>query len=273
MNTLYHDFQKSKVIIIFDIDFSLCYNFFMEKIVIKRYDSLKSTNITAKELAENNAPEGTIVVANHQTQGYGRYKRSFFSPEDTGLYFSLILRPQCTPEASLLITTAAAVAVAEAIETLTGKNAQIKWVNDIIIEGKKVCGILTEGSLSSEGNLRYAILGIGVNISEPKLGFPCEIKDIAGAISNKDIKEDLLNETLTNFAKYYNDLLSNTHYSEYRRRSCVLGKEVQVTREEKHFTALATDIDTNYNLVLQFADKHTQTLNCGEISVKVTNND
>ena len=135
--------------------------------------STDSTNTRIRVLAEDGAPEGTVVVAAAQTAGRGRSGKSFLSPAGTGLYMSILLRPALTMGDSLLITTAAAVAVSRAIERVAGCEAKIKWVNDVYVDEKKVCGILTEGALDLEnGGLRYAILGIGINICPPDGGFP-----------------------------------------------------------------------------------------------------
>ena len=142
-----------------------------------------STNTLLKAQAEQGAPEGTVLIAESQTAGKGRLGRHFTSPPGTGIYFSLLLRPHCTAEKSLFITTTAAVAVCEAIEQVTGLNPQIKWVNDVYLNEKKVCGILTEASVDFEnGGLNWAVLGIGINIAVPEEGFPEEIRSIAGAI-------------------------------------------------------------------------------------------
>ena len=140
-----------------------------------------STNTLLKAQAEQGAPEGTVLIAESQTAGKGRLGRHFTSPPGTGIYFSLLLRPHCTAEKSLFITTTAAVAVCEAIEQVTGLNPQIKWVNDVYLNEKKVCGILTEASVDFEnGGLNWAVLGIGINIAVPEEGFPEEIRSIAG---------------------------------------------------------------------------------------------
>ena len=126
---------------------------------IYQYDTLPSTNQTAIEMAAEGAPEWTVVVAKHQSAGRGRLDRKFYSPEGTGLYMSIILRPRIPPSQALKITAAAAVGVAETLESTFGVRPQIKWVNDILVEGKKVCGILTESRLSGT-DLAFAVLGI-----------------------------------------------------------------------------------------------------------------
>ena len=147
------------------------------------YDHLPSTNQTAREMAADGALDGTVVLAHKQSAGRGRLGRSFFSPDGTGLYMSLILRRDLTAADALRLTPMAAVATAEAIEDMVGHKVDIKWVNDIYLDQKKVCGILTEGSVDpTSGRLAYAVIGIGVNITPPDGGFPEEIRQVAGAI-------------------------------------------------------------------------------------------
>ena len=132
---------------------------------------MDSTNTLVKHLAEQGGREGMVVIAQHQTAGKGRLGRSFYSPKGTGLYLSILLRPKFSAQEALSITTAAAVAVAEAVDQVTGKEggeAKIKWVNDVYYRYRKVCGILTEASIDFEtGGLHYAVLGIGVNLTPP----------------------------------------------------------------------------------------------------------
>ncbi len=133
-----------------------------------------STNDFLKEKAASGAPEGYVVTAGSQTAGKGRTGRSFFSPADTGVYLSLLLRPaRYTPQQAVRLTTMAAVAACEAVSELTGEQAMIKWVNDIFLHGRKVSGILTEAALSLEsGFLDFAVLGVGFNVYPPRGGFP-----------------------------------------------------------------------------------------------------
>ena len=125
-------------------------------------DSVTSTNTLLKQIAEHGGAEGMVLIAHQQTQGKGRLGRAFFSPKGTGLYLSVLLRPRFSAEEALSITTAAAVAVAQAIDAVTGEYPQIKWVNDVYLRGRKVCGILTEAAVDFESSgLHYAILEIG----------------------------------------------------------------------------------------------------------------
>ncbi|MBO4831388.1 MAG: biotin--[acetyl-CoA-carboxylase] ligase, partial [Oscillospiraceae bacterium] len=197
-----------------------------ERIEVSR--CVSSTLDVAKKLAEQGAPEGTVIIAQEQTAGRGRRGRKFFSPRDTGVYISILLRPALPAERAVLITTATAVAACDAIESVTGVSAGIKWVNDIFVSGKKVSGILTEASYSMEsGCLDYAALGIGLNVYPPKGGFPEEIAGTAGSILRSrqpDARSRLAAAFVRRFMEIYADLDSAGFVDEYRRRSVVIGK-------------------------------------------------
>ncbi len=237
---------------------------------VKYYECLPSTNETAKEFAANGAEEGTVIVANHQTAGRGRLGRNFFSP-DSGLYFSIVLRPSLNIEESLLITTAAAVAVCRAIETVTKQTALIKWVNDIFVNNKKVCGILCESSLKAGTNqLEYAILGIGINVTTPKDGFPAEISKIAGTLTEEtenNIKNELFTEIITEFFSIYTTLTKKEFLPEYNRRMLLIGKTVSVCTAQGEKEVKVLGIDSNFGLKVQFADGSVSTLSSGEVTI------
>ncbi|MEA5033046.1 MAG: biotin--[acetyl-CoA-carboxylase] ligase [Sphaerochaeta sp.] len=147
------------------------------------HESIGSTNGEAKRLALGGAPHGTVVVAGRQTEGRGRNGKSFFSPSDSGLYVSVLLRPELDTAMALRVTSGAAVAVCRAIERMCDRRAGIKWVNDILIDSLKVCGILTEGISGFEtGRIESLVVGIGVNHTIPPQGFPQELQGIAGAL-------------------------------------------------------------------------------------------
>ena len=142
-----------------------------------------STNDLAKALAKEGASEGTVVVAAEQTAGRGRLGRSFHAPAGLGLYFSLILRPQCPPEQLLHLTCAAAVAACDSVERCAGFRPQIKWTNDLVVEGHKLGGILTELSVNSKtGLVEWAVIGIGINCGHSKEDFPPELQDMATSL-------------------------------------------------------------------------------------------
>ena len=152
-----------------------------DNLTVEVYKEVTSTNTLLKQRSQSGAPHGLVIAAESQTSGRGRMGREFFSPDQTGVYFSILLRPTLSPSDALLITTCAAVACARALEKISGKTAQIKWVNDIYIDERKVCGILTEASFV-QGKIDFAVLGIGINLYTPDNGFPADIKDKAGSL-------------------------------------------------------------------------------------------
>ncbi len=243
------------------------------KIKLRVLEKTTSTNTLVRECANEN-DEGLVIIAGEQTMGRGRMGRSFFSPGDSGVYMSLLLKPQIKPEDAIRITTAAAVSVCRALKVLGVKDSKIKWVNDIFVENKKVCGILTESSFNTQnGMLDFAVLGVGINIYESEDGFPEEIKNIAGAVF-KERKNNLRNKFvaafLNEFFSFYKKLSLNLHLEEYKEKNFVLGKEVLVIQGEKTETAKAIDIDDNCNLVVELTDGSIKKLYSGEISVKLT---
>ena len=237
--------------------------------------SVTSTNTVLKEIAHNGEKQGYVLISESQTAGKGRLGRSFYSPNDTGIYMSILLRPKMTIEDSLLITTSAAVAVSRAIEKLCDRQAKIKWVNDVFVDGKKVCGILTESSLDFEsGRLEYAIVGIGVNISTPKNNFPDEIKNTAGGFLDNikgNVRCRLIAEILNEFNSQIDNLSSKYYLNEYKRRSLVIGKNITVIKPNEKIQAKAIDIDDKARLVVEYADKTIEHLLSGEVSVRLNN--
>lgn len=235
--------------------------------------SVTSTNTVLKREAESGRKEGYVVVADTQSTGRGRAEREFYSPEDTGVYLSILLRPQVPVESALYITAAAAVAVAEAVEVLTGERVGIKWVNDIFINDKKVCGILTEASVDMEcGKLNYAILGIGVNVFEPKGGFG-QLKEIAGALfpyseNSADRKCQAAAYVIDNFMKYYCCLQEKFFFDEYKKRLFILGREIYVIRENTVRSAVAVDMDESFRLLVKYENGEMEYISSGEVSTK-----
>lgn len=228
-----------------------------------------STNRVAKELAVKGASEGTLVVAKRQSMGKGRLGRNFFSPEG-GIYMSVVLKPQIPAERAVLITTCAAVAVARAIEKETGLKAGIKWVNDIFIKGKKVCGILTEAGVDFESGMpEYVILGIGINAE--KQSVPEELKEIVGCLEGMTkepvAKNRLIAAVWNEFSALYQRLGDAAYMQEYKERSILLGKEVKVLSTEGDYTAIVRDIDKEGHLIIE-TEKGMGMLSSGEVSVR-----
>lgn len=241
---------------------------------IEVYPTVNSTNIIAREKAANGMPEGYVVFANTQTQGRGRKDRNFFSPCGTGIYMSILFRPvQYSLHEAVKLTTMAAVAVCEAIEEVSGEQAQIKWVNDVYVAGKKVCGILTEASCGLEdGHLEYAVVGIGINVTPPGEDFPNELKNIAGTIFGRaqaDGKNRLAAEVLNKSMAYYNMLKDSNYINNYRRRSLVIGKEISIISLKGDKKAVALDVDADCRLVVKYENGMIEKLSSGEISIKI----
>ena len=237
-------------------------------------ESTESTNTDAKKLAKNGAEEWTVVIAETQTSGKGRMSRKFSSPKGSGIYMSVILRPKFAVEEALSITTSAAVAVSEAIEHLTQKSIGIKWVNDIYMNGKKVCGILTEASAGQGNTLKYAVLGIGINVFEPEGGFPEEIRNIAGAVCDRDsiikgFRNRLIAEILNRFKNLYDDLPDKNYLTYYRNKSILTAQQVDIIKcGEVCGEGTVEDIDDSFGLIIKHTDGTTSVLSSGEVSVK-----
>lgn len=214
------------------------------------YDTIDSTNNRARALAEEGCAEWTVVAANSQSKGRGRMGKSFYSPKTSGVYVSVVVRPRANASEASLLTIAAAAATAEAIEAVCGAECGIKWVNDCFVDGRKVAGILTEASIGLEEQaLRYAVVGIGINVAPPEGGFPEEVRDVAGAIFKEAPTEETRNllvaEVLTRFRRYAGDLSARAFLASYRKRLFVLDRDVFLvrgeTRESVHVVGLTDD--------------------------------
>lgn len=238
-------------------------------------DIVTSTNTVLKEMAENGEREGLLLVASEQTAGKGRRGRSFSSQKGTGIYFSLLLRPDMKPSDSLLITTCAATSVAKAIEANTDRKTAIKWVNDIYLDDKKVCGILTEAAFDLEGGrLAYAVLGIGINICFSEDSLPEELRGIAGAVFEQqnwggDIVSKIVADTVNFFMEEYRCLTRKNFIEDYRKRSLLDGKNIDVIKPDRTESAVALGIDDDFRLHVRYDDGKEEFLSSGEVSTKV----
>jgi len=248
---------------------------------ILMYEELESTSTTAKEMARNGIAHGTTIIADRQTAGRGRYNRSFHSPGQTGIYMSTILhRNKLGTMEQALITIHAAVAVCEAINEVTDKNPQIKWVNDIFLDSKKICGILVEAVADA------IIVGIGVNFCAPRDNFPPDLQQIAGAIFTDEIpsttRNHLSTEILARLTKIPASQNSRDELIEkYRQRLFMLGKRVIISRggampcadqaqAQAQTEATALDINNMGHLIVQKDSGEILTLNSGEVSIKLS---
>ena len=222
---------------------------------------IPSTNTALKEMAAQDASIGTTLIAARQTGGRGRLGRQFHSPEG-GLYLSTLIAPTDTA------TCCAAVAAARAIESLCDAKIDIKWVNDLYLNGRKVAGILAEGVLSPDGALTAVVLGIGINVGE--MTFPDELKPIATSLGNEGFalsREDVA-------AAFLNGLTQTlcadaSVMDEYRRRNLVPGRQVTVMRGNETYLATAETITDAGHLTVRDTDGHTHELSSGEVSIRL----
>ncbi len=238
------------------------------------YRTITSTNTVLKTLAAQNAPAGLALVAGEQTAGRGRMGRSFYSPAESGLYLSLLLRPDMDALQATHLTACAAVAASETIEELSGSPTQIKWVNDILMNGRKVCGILTEASIDCEsGRMQHVIVGLGINTHVPKGDFPEELRSIAGAAFGTDripeLRCRLAAGILDRLTEYAEKPDSPAVFEAYSRRSCVPGRAIHILAPGKDpVPAQALSLLEDYSLLVRLPDGSTTRLNSGEVSVR-----
>ena len=238
------------------------------------YETLESTLKTGKEMAISGAGHGTVIVANGQTLGRGRFGRSFYSPSGLGIYMSFVLRPEkLAVESSSLVTAFAAVCVCEAIEALTGKSPGIKWVNDIILEGRKICGILTEAVMDLEsGGVQWMVLGIGINFSAKAADFPEDLRQTAGSLfmdKKPDITRNRLIAEIAGRITPENPCSREEIIEKYRRRIIMLDRKIRVMGAGEEYEATAVDIDGNGGLMVRLENGEIRTLSSGEVSTKI----
>jgi len=230
-----------------------------------------STQMLLRQDAEAGAPEGSVLVAEEQTQGRGRLGRSFFSPKECGLYFSVLLRPSVSLEQAQALTPLAAVALCRGIERICKIDAQIKWVNDIYLDKRKVGGILCECVTDASGNLNYVLLGVGVNIFPSQTGFPAEIDQKAGclfsAAPQTDCRPLLCAAFLEEFFLYYPQLDAKLFWQEYKNRLFILEEKVTVTQGNSQFDAYVLDLTKDFHLKVLKTNGDITLLSNGEISL------
>ena len=215
-----------------------------------------STNIDAMELAKAGAPEFSVVVAATQDGGKGRRGRSFFSPKGTGVYLSMLFKPDLTMMQSSFITCSAAVAVCRALEHVCGVQPSIKWVNDVFVHGRKVCGILTEGAADLEtGSFSYAVTGIGINVYEPEGGFPESIAGKAGAVMKavqRNTRNKLAAEVISQLIRFEHVRMFVSCVEEYKRYSMMQDARIDVSSADGSIRR-GTSIQVNDDLTLRVA--------------------
>ncbi len=233
-----------------------------------------STNDDMKAMAAYGAPDGTVIVTDKQKSGKGRMGRSFFSPQ-SGVYLSMLLRPETDVIQALHYTVVAAVAVCRTVEKLSGRKAQIKWVNDVYVDGRKVCGILAEGSVSGD-RPEWIIVGIGTNITPPEGGFPEEIASRAGALfeegkAPRDISELYAAELICELRRCMSLSRETVDeiIAEYRERSLVIGRDIIALTPAGERPCRAVGITDAAELMVEYPDGRRGILFSGEVSLKI----
>lgn len=244
------------------------------KLSLQCFESLDSTNTYLKAAARDGAAEGTVIVADAQTAGRGRMGRHFLSLPGRGVYMSVLLRPDCAADCVQSLTAATAVAVCRAIEKTCKLEPEIKWVNDLYLNGRKICGILCESSASADG-LDFVVLGIGLNVLSLPEDFPPELRDIAGSIYSQSgmvfERGALIAAILGEIAAMYPVWCERpeAYLREYKRRCKMLGRAVSFVSAEGEHQAVAEDVSEDYGLIVRFDDGSRKLLKSGEISVKL----
>ncbi|MBO7473264.1 MAG: biotin--[acetyl-CoA-carboxylase] ligase [Ruminococcus sp.] len=239
---------------------------------IKVFDEVDSTNNVVRELETEKAPHGTSVVANRQTAGKGRIGRHFVSPPGVGLYLSVLVRPNFDLHFAPMITAATACAAAEAIEELCGSNVMIKWVNDLYMNGKKICGILTEASLGLEMRvLDCATIGIGINVHSIGDLFDAELKKTATSIEDETgIRLDrnrLCAGILNRLEIYLGKISDRSFLREYRERELLTGNMITAVVGTEKLIGEALGIDDNANLIIRLPYGEIKYLSSGEANL------
>lgn len=242
------------------------------------FECIGSTSEYLKSKAKDGAKEGLVAIAQAQTAGIGRMNRAFSSPKGSGIYMSVLLRPQEAACDGITLTVCAAVAVYEAIKEITGIDTDIKWVNDLYLSEKKICGILTQGAIAQNGSdFEYAVLGIGLNLCNTFAG--TELEDIATGLYQslsqekiEALKCSLIVKILQRFFVYYSNGMKaskTTLLSKYRNRLFIIGKQVTVISYTGEYEATVIDLNDDFSLKIRTTDGNYHNLNSGEVRLKL----
>lgn len=237
------------------------------------YDTIDSTNTEAKRLGEEGAPDGTLVVADMQTAGKGRRGRGWISPAHTNVYFTLLLRPRFAPDKAAMLTLVIAHSMCRAVEEVTGLEAGIKWPNDIVVSGKKICGILTEMSVELN-EIKYVVIGVGINVREQE--FPEELREKAIALDTacgtRVDRTRLITAIMKAFEEDYEKFLQTVSLeglqSSYEKRMVNCGKEVCVLDPKGEYRGIARGINETGELLVELPDGTIREVYAGEVSVR-----
>ena len=237
------------------------------------FDTIDSTNTKAQELAEKGYPSGTLVVADKQESGKGRRGRSWVSPSGTGIFMTLMIKPDINPNNASMLTLVAALAVAKAITSVTGEEALIKWPNDIVVNSKKVCGILTEMNAQFD-YINHIVVGIGINVHNES--FPEEISQMASSLmieagGKRFHRAQIIAETMSYFEQYYDTFLKTQDLSalvrEYDKLLVNRNKSVRVLDPKEPFDGKAMGITPKGELIVDTWESR-KLVSSGEVSVR-----
>jgi len=237
-------------------------------------EEIDSTNSYLKREALAGAPHGTVAIANGQTAGRGRLTRTFQSPPGKGVYLSILLRPHLPPSELLGLTGMTAVAVCNAVERTAGVRPGIKWTNDLVLNGRKICGILTEMALETEsGSTQYVVIGVGVNVSHTPEDFGPEVSQMAASLAQEGhpVSRPALAAAMIEELFKLSDALGGdmTDWVDAYRRDCVnIGKPVRLMWTDRQARGQALDIDSQFGLVVRMEDGSVTTVRTGEVSVR-----
>lgn len=259
-----------------EIEQGLIFDTFKDK--IKIFDTIDSTNKKAKILINKSDDKEIVIISEEQTSGIGRFEREFFSPSQKGIYMSIALKdPFLSIKKLSLVTVCVATSVANIVKKLTNRHVSIKWVNDILIDGKKVCGILTESSINSEADkIDYIIIGVGINIYNQDYEFPFQLKSKATSLIENKLESEticrnkIISDLLNEICLLYNHINDKEHLKKYISFLNIIGKEISILDRDFNIIDFATvlDVDDYARLFILDSKGNTKYLNSGEISIR-----
>lgn len=241
---------------------------------VRYYESIDSTNTQAKALAETGAPQGTVLIAQRQTAGRGRMGNSFFSPENVGIYLSCILRPDCHASQLGHLTCAVGVKVCDSIAQTTGFRPRVKWINDLIAGNRKIGGILTELSLDAQGNVRYAVVGIGINCNQKAQDFPTSLQSIATSLAEATgrtvDRARLAACMIQDLHRLSRELIENKAelMNQYRSDCLTIRQEIVVLQGDRKRYGTALALNDDGSMIVQYTDGETSVVNSGEVHIR-----
>lgn len=239
------------------------------------FDTIGSTNTEAKRMAQNGAPHGTVLIADQQTGGRGRMGRTFSSPAGKGIYMSIILRPGCPAAELMHLTCAVAVAMCDAVEQVSGFRPGVKWINDLIADGRKLGGILTELALvPGTDRVDFAVVGIGINCLQDRTDFPAELQDIAISLKSVTRRSTDRAQLAAAMVKSMHDMSKQLLtgkadlMAQYSKDCRTLGQDIFLLRGDERTPCRALALDSDGALLVEYPDGAVEAISSGEVSVR-----